>query len=1057
VLWGRCWEAGGAPAYWPWVQALRTYLRSQDAGVVRDIIGAGAGDLAQMLPDVRDLFPEVRETSAADPDAARFRLFDATARFVSNAAADGPIVLVLDDLHAADTASVLLLRFIAAQLSATPILIVGTYRDVELTSSHPFAETVSELAREAVTRRIALRGLREDEVASFVRAVAGIEVEPSLASSLFRQTNGNPLFLGESVRLLIADGTVDPARALAAELTVPSGVRETIARRVADVGETTRACLSAASVLGSEFAAEAVGQLAGLPGDDVLDALDEAIAAGLVREMRATVGRFRFSHDLVREVLHRELPTARRARSHRRAGQILERLHTGDLDDHLAEIAQHFFLGSAAGGGSEAVAYAARAGDRAVGALAYEEAARLYGMAVEALEAGAERDERELAELLVRLGDARTRAGDLPGSQATFLRAAELARRTGAGTVLARAALGYGGRFVWTRAGTDERTIDLLQDALVFLGGADDALRVRLLGRLACALRGTPELERGAALSQEALDVARTLGDSATLAYALLARFGAIWWPDTAGERLELARELQAVAERTGDRERVVEARIGKYVTLAELGRAAEARIELEAIDATARELRQPAQRWLAMGLRAQVALARGEFQAAEELIERCLQMQPVTLIRDNVSTARFQLWQLRREQARAAETEGSIRASIVEFPWYPAFRSLLMLVLVETGRRDEAAALFEDLARDDFAGVPWDNYWLLTMSFLAEVCASLGDAARAERLYERLLPFTTRNPTAAPEGWIGFVHRYVALLASTLGRDDAADEHFGQAVRANLEIDARVAAAHALYEHARVLIGRDAPGDRQRGVTMLERSVATARELSMRVLEEEAGVLLASLGETDGVERRVAAPSPGASVFRREGEYYTIVFQGDAFRMRDSKGLRFLAVLLGSPSKEVHALDLISMDAGSSAHAPAVDAGELPSSGTGDAGEILDERARGEYRGRLVELEAEIEEATAFGDSARAAASTEERDFLARELASAMGIGGRSRVATSAAERARVNVTRAIRSALARIAKHSPALRRHLETTIRTGAFCSYTPDPGALRVWQI
>jgi hypothetical protein len=221
--------------------------------------------------------------------------------------------------------------------------------------------------------------------------------------------------------------------------------------------------------------------------------------------------------------------------------------------------------------------------------------------------------------------------------------------------------------------------------------------------------------------------------------------------------------------------------------------------------------------------------------------------------------------------------------------------------------------------------------------------------------------------------------------------------------------------------------------------------------------LAETVEGLLRSLGETGGPEAPPAAPGSGASVLRREGEYYTVVFEGDAFRLRDSKGLRFLAILLSSPGKEFHALDLVSADAGGAARPATADAGELPGVGLGDAGEVLDERARDEYRRRLVDLEAEIEEAEAFGDTGRATARREERDFLARELASAMGIGGRSRVAASAAERARVNVTRAIRSALARIAVHSPALKRHLEATVRTGGFCAYTPDPGVHRAWQL
>jgi hypothetical protein len=215
---------------------------------------------------------------------------------------------------------------------------------------------------------------------------------------------------------------------------------------------------------------------------------------------------------------------------------------------------------------------------------------------------------------------------------------------------------------------------------------------------------------------------------------------------------------------------------------------------------------------------------------------------------------------------------------------------------------------------------------------------------------------------------------------------------------------------------------------------------------------------LFESRGETPSRDRIPAGESSsGLSVFRREGEYFTIAFDGDAFRLRESKGLRFLAMLLASPGREFHALDLIAAGSGVGADTTIAGVDELARSGLGDAGEVLDEPAKAAYKRRLLELEEEIEEAEAFGDAHRAAKGKEERDFIARELAAAMGIGGRNRVAASAAERARVNATRAIRSALLRIRAHSPALSSHLEATVRTGTFCSYTPDPSVQRRWQL
>jgi hypothetical protein len=202
----------------------------------------------------------------------------------------------------------------------------------------------------------------------------------------------------------------------------------------------------------------------------------------------------------------------------------------------------------------------------------------------------------------------------------------------------------------------------------------------------------------------------------------------------------------------------------------------------------------------------------------------------------------------------------------------------------------------------------------------------------------------------------------------------------------------------------------------------------------------------------TIGTEARAGR----ADVFRREGEYWGVVYDRDAFRMKDSKGLRYLARLLAEPGRDLHVLDLVSAERGAEPFVR-VDDPELVKGGFGDAGEILDPRAKAEYRRRLDELEAELEEAKAFADPERAVRIEAEREFLLRELSAAIGLGGRPRRAASSAERARVSVTRAIRAALARIREHSPGLAEHFDRTIHTGSFCSYTPDPRAPTNWQL
>ena len=232
VLVGRCWEAGGAPAYWPWVQALRAQVREDETAALRAHLGTGAEQLAQVLPELRQRFPDLPDPpSPSEPEAARFRLFDATAQFLRNSSEARPILLVLDDLHAADAPSLLFLRFLARELQSTHILLLAAYRDVDPIPGRPLTETLTELAREPVTRRLALVGLSEPEVAEYIEQTAAQIASAPLLAALYEETEGNPLFVGEIVRLLSVEGVRSKSTA-EGRLAIPQSIRDVIARRL---------------------------------------------------------------------------------------------------------------------------------------------------------------------------------------------------------------------------------------------------------------------------------------------------------------------------------------------------------------------------------------------------------------------------------------------------------------------------------------------------------------------------------------------------------------------------------------------------------------------------------------------------------------------------------------------------------------------------------------------------------------------------------------------------------------------------------------------------------
>lgn len=1060
VLIGRCWDGGGAPAYWPWVQALRILLRGIEDGALRPLLGAGVADVAQIVPELRDRLLDVPESQTADSEAARFQLFDSAATFLRRAADQTPTVIMIDDLHAADTPSVLFLRFLGSQLSDAAILVVCTYRDVELPPDAQLTQAVDEIARQPTTRVVALRGLAEELVSPFIEAAAGVKLGSRLVSALARETGGNPLFLGEAIRLLAAEGRLDEVAAgEVLNLPIPRGIRDVITRRMRHLNDTTVEDLVHAAALGPEFSVDVLRRVVDTPSDELLDRLGEATQAGLIGPMPGALGRFRFSHDLIREALYDGLSPGRRAYLHRRIAETLQALYGRNPDAYLAELAHHFFeacRGGNAGGDDTrnaadlAISYARDAGDQALRSLAYEEASRLYRMSLAVLEQFPPDELSPRLKLLLRLGDAEARGGDLLTSRETFLVAADLARRSGNSEFLARAAIGYGGRFFWARVGNDLHLIPMLQDALVMLGGSEDRLRVRLLSRLACAWRSDPDRqEQVRALSQQAVDMARHLDDPATLGYALVGRFWAIWRPDNADERLAVANEMLAVAEAAADVEHTLDAHLMLYLVFVDLGRMTEARARMEMVVTLAGELRQPARLWITAASRTCMALMEGNYALAEETMVREAEPgYPTTPIQDDVSAARMHRFLLRREQGRGSEEEANVRASVAEFPWYPVHRSALACLLLDAGRTAEARTVFDELAADEFRAFYPDSEWLLGVAMASDACSALGDGSAAATLYAQLLPFSGAHAIGQAEGSVGCVDRYLGLLAATIGRADDAERHLTNGIAANERLGAWPWVAHTQHDLAAVLRRRAGSGDAQRATALDGTALATARRIGMTVLQAEIGEVSDPIGAPTAEAATVAS-------FRREGEYWTVAFDGGAYQIRDSKGMRYLARLLAHPGQEQHALDLARMeDVVGSVASPQPD---LAADGIGDAGVRLDPEAKAAYRLRLDELRSEIAEADDFNDPERGARARQEIEFLTDELAGAVGLGGRDRKAASAAERARLSVTRAIRAALARIADQSPALGRHFDATIRTGTFCSYNPDPRIPMSWEV
>jgi tetratricopeptide (TPR) repeat protein len=696
-------------------------------------------------------------------------------------------------------------------------------------------------------------------------------------------------------------------------------------------------------------------------------------------------GRFAFTHPLIRETAYRELGLARRVRLHEEVAKALERLDARGGPVDAAELAHHFRKASPGGNAGKAVAYAEEAGRRAMAMLAYEAAVAHFEHALETMTL-CPPDAAHQTDLLLHLGDARLAAGNLPQARLAFDDAARLAREHRWPDRLARAALGCGsGTGGFEVPPFDAAQIELLREALQALGDSDPTTRAWLLARLSVALSmGGSDAER-LALSDEAVALSRIAADDRALAYALAAHCDVIPGPEFCEARVAEAAEIVALARLQGDARAELLGRRLRVLALAELGRFVEMDAEVDAYAHVADAIRQPLYAWYVPLWRGMRALMDGRFDDAAEW---CTEAEAIGVRAHSENaemlTLSLQLWWLLHA---GMPDEAYARALGISERWHDlAFmvRPGAAMAAARAGRLDEARSLLDAVDLDNRS--PYGAEWLPSLAMAAEAAACIGGHPLAPRLYDGLLPY---RGLYAIDGIAaanyGSVERPLGLLAATLGRRDDA--------RAHLE----AALANHRGVHAPVLV-----------------------EITRADLE-------ALFGASEAV------PRARAGVLRREGEVWALSYEGRTVRLRHTKGIGDIARLLAQPGREIPVLDLAS-----EGHAVT----------SGDSGPRLDATARDAYKRRLVELDADIDDADAAADAGRSERLHAERDALLAELSAAFGLGGRARRSGDPAERARSAVTQRIRDAMTRIEAEHPSLGAHLRRAVRTGLFCVYEPD---------
>jgi tetratricopeptide (TPR) repeat protein len=1055
VRWGRCWEGAGAPAFWPWIQVLRSQFAETDPAELRAQLGTGAEDVAQLVPELHERVPGIPPPPSLEGADARFRLFDSVARFLRAAAVARPLALILEDVHWADAASLGLLRFLADEMQGARLLIVATYRDIEVTAAHPLSEFVGALAYHPLLQRVELHGLSEDEIGRLIEAL-GHEGSPSLVARIHRQSGGNPFFATEIARAPDGAG-------------IPGGVRDAIGNRLRRLSEECNRLLGIASVIGPEFGLGTLEQVAVEVGDcaPVLRVLNEAKDAHIVVEAQAAAGGYRFAHALIREVLYTGLPLEVRLRLHWHVTTALEALGGSNQEHGASTLAHHFLeaIGGCAQGAprqacvDKAVLHATKAAEQATAMCAYEEAAGHYQRALRTLEEWDAHDARRECELLLELGEAQTRAGAAYAVRSkAFHRAAARARALCAPEVLARAALGLAAGAALLEAATDAH-IALLQEALQAVGTHDSPMRARLLGCLALAKYYPDPQLHSAPLSEEAVAIARRVRDPHTLGFVLCDRYAALMGPGHAEERMSLATEILQLGEQLGHREMVMSGRWYRLCDAFLLGHIATVERELAVYTQLADDMRQPFLRSRAVAVRAALALLGGGFAEAEQLALGALRLtrhaEDPRVWRGYETQLGVAYW----EQGRFGELEGPLKGMVEQSPLIPGMRAVLALFYAEMGRAEEAHAEIEYLSNDHFRALPRDLSWFHYVGLLAYASAIVGDAAHAAKLHALLTPhrrcliITQAGPVC-----LGSVSFLLGLLAHAMGRWDAALADLDEALAVHRRIGSPPWIANTNYASAAVLLTRDGPGDRERASALLAEVLRTTEQLGMLRLQRRALALQDHVNNGIGVSAAPAGspvPKRANATFRKEGEYWVVGHKTPAFRLKDRLGLWYLSVLLRDPGREFLAIDLVATVQGGPGGSVSDDVTERVACDGSEP--YFDEQTRREYAQRLRALRDALQEAQAFNDRERTSRTQAEIDLLTDELQRGVGLGRRVRAAGSPVERARVSVTRAIRAALRGIAANDAALGHYLAATVKTGTFCSYSPDPRAAVAWEL
>ena len=831
VLWGRCHESRGAPPYWPWVQAIRSYVRERDPERLRSEMGTGATDVAEIVSDVKERIPDLKPAPAmSDPEQARFRLFDSITAFLKTASRSQPLAIILDNLHWADKPSLLLLEFLAQEFADSRLLVVGTYRDVDLSRQHPLTESLGELTRERLFQRVLLRGLTQQDVRRFIEVTSGITPPRGLVEAVHTQTEGNPLFVTEVVRLLVQEGELrqeGSGERDSWDVRIPEGVREVIGRRLNRLSQRCNETLTIASVIGRQFEMRHLAPLIeDISEDRLLEVLEEALAARAIEELPQAMGQYQFTHALIRQTLYDELTTTRRVRLHARIIAVMEGVYGDEVGARAAELAHHAAEAEAVIGSEKVVQYSKLAGERALVAYAYEEASTQFKRALAAKQR--QPMDAETAAILSSLGSAQLAANQMADALASLTGAFDHYIASGdTGRALAIAEQPHSSEFIVGMTDIITRAVELVP--------TDSHQAARILSNHGFALGYTRDgYSRAQEAFADALAIARRVDDT-TLEMRTLANSANIdghhlYWQESLSKSLT-AIELAKVVDEPPTKCR---AYLWAAFSLCVTGHPDEARSHTDVLVKTAQGLRD--RLWLGRSLVPDVSLSflTGDWEATRQVIDTALEFSP----RDAIFVGRRVVLEYQLGEWVAGE---AYLERVLEFSGSLGLRdeAIKACVIPLVGRLTGGDDHF-DLARTASEACLSSPSCIPSSADQARVGLALmaverGDIEAAGEQYAVL-----KSRSGEVSLWVPVsFDRILGLLSHTMGTLDQAMAHFEDALAFCRKAGYRPEFAWSCCDYADMLLKRDEEGDRRKATALLDESLTISSDLGMRPLIE--------------------------------------------------------------------------------------------------------------------------------------------------------------------------------------------------------------------------